>query len=50
MIGQIGGPMIAGVLADVTGNYKAGFTLLALLAILGSVFFLAAKRPARPVV
>jgi sugar phosphate permease len=50
MVGQIGGPMIAGFLADVTGNYKAGFTLLALLAVLGSVFFLAAKRPARPLV
>jgi cyanate permease len=42
--------MIAGLLADATGNYKAGFTLLALLAVLGSVFFLAAKRPARPLV
>jgi sugar phosphate permease len=50
MVGQIGGPMIAGFLADATGNYKAGFTLLALLAVLGSVFFLAAKRPARPLV
>ncbi|HBB15556.1 MAG TPA: hypothetical protein DCZ97_00620 [Syntrophus sp. (in: bacteria)] len=48
VIGQIGGPMIAGVLADVTGNYRAGFTVLALLAGLGSVFFLLAKRPARP--
>ena len=48
VIGQIGGPMIAGVLADVTGNYRAGFTVLALLAGLGAVFFLLAKRPARP--
>jgi sugar phosphate permease len=50
MVGQIGGPMIAGLLADATGNYQAGFTLLALLAVLGSVFFLAARRPARPLV
>jgi sugar phosphate permease len=50
MVGQIGGPMIAGLLADATGNYKAGFTLLALLAVLGSLFFLAARRPARPLV
>jgi sugar phosphate permease len=50
MVGQIGGPMIAGLLADATGNYKAGFTLLALLAVLGSSFFLAARRPARPLV
>jgi len=48
MIGQIGGPMIAGLAADATGDYRVGFTLLALLAGLGSAFFLAAKRPPRP--
>ena len=48
VIGQIGGPLIAGVLADATGNYRAGFTTLALLAGLGSVFFLVARRPERP--
>ena len=45
VIGQIGGPLVAGVLADLTGNYRAGFTVLALLAGLGSLFFLLAKRP-----
>ncbi len=49
VIGQVGGPMIAGMLSDLTGNYRAGFTVLALLAGLGSAFFLFAKRPARPV-
>lgn len=48
VIGQIGGPMIAGILADATGNYRAGFTILALLAGLGSLFFMLAKRPQRP--
>jgi sugar phosphate permease len=48
VIGQIGGPMIAGMLADATGNYRAGFTVLALLAGLGSMFFVLAKRPAPP--
>ena len=48
VVGQVGGPMIAGILADMTGDYRAGFTTLALLAGLGSVFFLLAKRPARP--
>jgi MFS family permease len=48
IIGQIGGPMIAGIMADMTGNYRAGFTTLALLAGLGSAFFLFARRPARP--
>ena len=47
-VGQIGGPMIAGILADMTGNYRAGFTTLALLAGMGSLFFLAARRPERP--
>ena len=50
VIGQIGGPMIAGIMADMTGNYRAGFTTLALLAGLGSLFFLFARRPARPAV
>jgi len=48
VVGQIGGPMIAGYLADLTGNYRAGFTTLALLAGLGSMFFLLAKKPPRP--
>ena len=48
VVGQIGGPMIAGILADLTGNYRIGFTVLALLAGLGSVFFLLARPPARP--
>ena len=48
VVGQIGGPMIAGILADLTGNYRAGFTVLALLAGLGSLFFLFARRPQRP--
>ena len=48
VIGQIGGPMVAGVAADITGNYRAGFTILALLAGLGSLFFILAKRPRLP--
>lgn len=48
LVGQVGGPMIAGVLADATGSYRSGFTLLALLAGLGSMFFVLAKRPAPP--
>jgi MFS family permease len=48
VVGQVGGPMIAGVMADATGNYRAGFTVLAVLAGLGSMFFVLAKRPAPP--
>jgi MFS family permease len=44
-IGQVAGPMVAGGLADLTGDYRAGFTLLALLAGSGSLAFLLARRP-----
>lgn len=47
LIGQVVGPLFAGALADATGNYQAGFTTLALLAGLGSVFFLLIKPPVR---
>ena len=45
-VGQICGPMIAGLMADLTGDYRAGFTLIALLALAGSWAFLRARRPA----
>jgi MFS family permease len=44
-IGQVGGPMIAGMLADLTGSYRLGFTMLALVAGCGSMFFVLAKKP-----
>lgn len=44
-IGQVSGPMVAGWLADVTGTYRAGFTVLAIVAALGSLAFIWAKRP-----
>jgi sugar phosphate permease len=49
MFGMMGGPVIAGVVADRTGSYQLGFTLLAALAALGSIFFALARRPAPPV-
>jgi MFS family permease len=48
VVGQIGGPLIAGILADHTGSYRVGFTIIALLAGLGSLFFLLARKPERP--
>ena len=45
VIGQIGGPMVAGGTADLTGNYQLGLTILAFLAGIGSVFFFLAKKP-----
>jgi MFS family permease len=45
-IGQVAGPLIAGAFADLTGNYRSGFTLLALVAGSGSLLFLLARKPA----
>ena len=44
-LGQVAGPMVAGALADLTGNYRAGFTVLALVAGSGSLLFLLARKP-----
>lgn len=44
-VGQIAGPMVAGVLADLTGDYRLGFTLLALTAAMGSLAFMLATKP-----
>jgi len=48
VVGQVGGPMIAGILADATGNYRAGFTILGVLAGIGSLFFFFARKPEFP--
>ena len=42
---QISGPLLAGIIADATGDYQIGFTLMAVLAGAGTLFFLAAKKP-----
>ena len=44
-LGQVAGPLIAGALADLTGNYRAGFVTMALIAGAGSVMFMLAKEP-----
>ena len=49
MIGMILGPIVAGAAYDATGSYKPGFTVLAILAGLGSLFFVFATRPQPPV-
>jgi len=48
VIGQVGGPIVPGIFADITGNYRLGFTILAVLAGLGSMFFVLAKKPKLP--
>jgi sugar phosphate permease len=44
-LGQVGGPMVAGAFADAHGDYRMGFTVLALLAGCGFVAFMLAKKP-----
>ena len=46
MIGMMTGPLLAGVMFDLTGTYTAGFTFLAIAAGLGSVFMYLATPPA----
>ncbi|MGE3857385.1 MAG: MFS transporter [Dehalococcoidia bacterium] len=45
MIGTITGPLFAGYLADVTGDFRLGFSILAIVSGIGSVFFIVARRP-----
>lgn len=48
MLGMSIGPILAGYMADVQGNYIMGFTILAIGAGLGSLCFMAAKPPQHP--
>ena len=48
MVGMTLGPIVAGVLADETGSYRTGFTVLAIAAGIGSIFFVLARPPRRP--
>lgn len=48
MLGMSTGPIFAGYMADVYGNYRAGFTALACGAFLGSFCFLFARPPKPP--
>jgi MFS family permease len=49
MLGQIGGPLLAGWMDDTTGSYRAGFVVVAVLASVGVVFFALANPPHPPV-
>jgi len=45
VIGNISGPILAALFADWTGDYRVGFTILAIMAGIGSLFFWMARRP-----
>lgn len=46
--GMVGGPLLVGILFDFQGNYQIGFTVLAIGAALGSLFFVFAAPPKLP--
>jgi MFS family permease len=48
MAGMSIGPIFAGWMADHTGSYTAGFAVLSVAALFGSVFFVLAKKPMLP--
>ena len=48
-LGQISGPLLAGILGDATGHYLLGFTVLAFIAGAGSIVFWFAKPPEHPI-
>ena len=47
-MGIMFGPVFAGWMADLRGDYQLGFTTLAVMTGMASGFFLAAKRPPQP--
>ncbi|MFN8535463.1 MAG: MFS transporter [Dehalococcoidia bacterium] len=48
MIGTVAGPLFVGITTDLLGSYQLGFTVLALLAGLGSLTFVFARKPRLP--
>mgnify|MGYP001381633985 FL=1 len=47
-VGNVAGPVFAGLMADWQGDYEMGFVVLALLTGLGAGFFLMTKKPTLP--
>ena len=48
MFGMTAGPLVAGILADRTGDYQLAFLILGVLACLGSLLFAFASKPTPP--
>ena len=45
--GSVAGPVLAGLSYDITGSYQFGFTALAILAGLGTLFLVFTPPPAQ---
>lgn len=48
MLGTMSGPLVVGVLRDMTGSYTAGFTVVTVGASMAAGFFLLSTRPRHP--
>jgi MFS family permease len=48
MIGMMGGPILAGIMADTIGDYRLAFTILGVIVASGSLCFLFARKPVHP--
>lgn len=48
MVGQMVGPLVAGLMADAIGDYRSAFTVLAGVVALGATFFVLLRPPERP--
>jgi MFS family permease len=46
-VASVSAPIFAGWLADLKGDYRLAFTILAVLTAMGSLFFAFASRPLR---
>ncbi len=46
--GMMSGPLFAGIMRDLLGDFEIGFIVLGLLAAAGSLFFVFAPKPRRP--
>lgn len=48
MWGMVGGPIIAGIMADTLGDYQLAFTILGALCLIGALCFVLARKPTHP--
>ena len=48
MLGMTLGPIVAGLVADISGSYTPGFAGLASAGLFGSLFFVFSTKPAHP--
>ena len=46
--GTVSGPIMAGQIADRTGDYRTAFQIMAVIAIVGAVFFALSRKPDPP--